>query len=218
MTTSPPSHISLSKRDSYGFGADLATTSAEDNGDDDQDVMEAFAQEETQAEDTVIPTKFTNGSRGEHQLEFNRGLIPDSSYGAHLRLSTEGDRQDRHEEDGKDELTGKTSGSADRPKDRIPGTAAFDSPNPSEVGSGAGTPYSLEGSGQPGKTHVDDDFGDFIQGGQVRFTVLQRSSVRTEMANPEPRSHYPMRHPTDSECPLLVLLLQPENQSKMDRT
>lgn len=180
MTTSPPNHISLSKRDSYGFGADLAPASTEENEDEDQEPIQAFAQEDPQANDIVIPTDFTYGPNGERILESSsKGLIPDSSYGSHLRLTDVEEGQPRRIGDRDEVLNGNKSFPPDRPNERIPRTAGLDSTNASEVNSGAGTPSNTGVGNHIHRTDVDDEFGDFIQGAQVRTTFIWTSPVHS---------------------------------------
>lgn len=173
MTTSPPGHISLAKRDSYGFSADFPGTLAEDRGvddgdDDQEEPIQAFAQDEANGSDTVVPTDFTYGLEDERILDStNRGLIPDSSYGSHLRTIDSGEGQPTRVGRRAEDSNGDPSFPPDQSSERVPGTAALDSANASEDGSGAGILSNLDRSHHVGKAYGEDEFGDF-QGAQVR--------------------------------------------------
>jgi hypothetical protein len=173
MTTSPPSHVPLTKRDSYGFGVDVARAIADSKNigleDDDQDgAIQAFAQDDSQAESSVFPANFGNGLReGGQGDSFSRGIIPDSSYGTHLRSPHRGEGQSENVEatdgnlDGED---GETSFAPDRTVDVERG-GPFDSPGITNDGAGASLDASRRFPDRNG--YEDDEFGDFIQGAQV---------------------------------------------------
>lgn len=171
MTTSPPSHVSLTKRDSYGFGVDVARAIADSTNvrldDDDQDgVIQAFAQDDSQVESSVFPADFANGLR-EGGETFGRGIIPDSSYGAHLRSPQRGGDQSETGERGEDNPDaddGDTSFAPDRTLDVGQG-GPFDSPGITNNGAGASLHASRRTMDRNG--YDDDEFGDFIQGAQV---------------------------------------------------
>lgn len=173
MTTSPPSHISLAKRDSYGFGIDIARA-LDDNKDsdleeDDRELEEiqAFAQDDSQAENSVLPTDFTDGLRNGDKPESSvRGIIPDSSYGAHSRFR---DGPVEGAEDAEDGVAEDTPLSARRTVNARHAGGVFDSSNIAGDGSEAGSSVKASATLRERNIYEDDEFGDFIQGAQVRI-------------------------------------------------
>lgn len=148
-----------------------------EGADRELDEIQAFAQDDSQAENSVLPADITNGLRNGDKTESSvRGIIPDSSYGAHLRSTRTREEPAEGAEDAEDGLHEDTRFSASGTANTRHAGLAFDSSNIAGDGSEAGSPVRASARLRERNVHEDDHFGDFIQGAQVR--VSERTPVK----------------------------------------
>lgn len=179
MTTSPPSHVSLTKRDSYGFGIDIAraiannkTSDLEDDDRDQDETIQAFTEDDSQVESSVFPADFANGlQEGGQPDTITRGIIPASSYGSHLRSPPRREGQSVDAEAAEDDPDRDTSFAPDRTVNGEQGRVTFDSYDITGNGSEVGLSVDASRRLQDRSGYGDDEFGEFVRGAQVSTSV-----------------------------------------------
>ncbi|KAJ9124237.1 hypothetical protein QFC22_001036 [Naganishia vaughanmartiniae] len=171
MTTSPPRNISSQiQRDSYGFGNHFAeggadSEAADNDGEDQEEEIGAFAQEDIRKEASVLPTNLRSASPGKESTDPDaRGIIPDSSYGPLLRsIPTK-----RDTENDEASVTGEDSSSVAVPHHRgdesQTNATTSSTYNASEIGRiSSGMVPDPVSSSPYWDTRSDSEFGEFAQ-------------------------------------------------------